>query len=284
MVPPRQTDAVKIAAVVSDVDGTLVTDDKALTAPTREAVAELDARGILFTTISSRPPRGQRMLLDGLRITQPFGAFNGGIIARPDLCELKTHLLAPEVARRAVEMLDRLGVEVWVYAHGEWLLRDPGGAHVAHEQHTIGFAPTVVRDFAPHLDAVGKIVGVSDDYSFLERCESKMHNALDAGATVARSQNYYLDMTHPDANKGTALLELAQLLGVPLEHIAVIGDGRNDVAMFERSGFAIAMGNASDSVKGAADAVTTGNNENGVAHAIRDIILNAGPVSRSDAR
>ena len=80
------------------------------------------------------------------------------------------------------------------------------------------------------------------------------------------------------------MLELAQLLGVPLAEIAVIGDGGNDVAMFERGGFGIAMGNASDGVKRAADAVTTGNNENGVAHAIRNIILNAEPVSRSDAR
>ena len=79
----------------------------------------------------------------------------------------------------------------------------------------------------------------------LEQCERDVRAALDDSAFVARSQPYYLDITHPLANKGAALSEIAKLLGIPLAEIAVIGDGSNDVAMFERSGLSIAMGNAS---------------------------------------
>ena len=92
-------------------------------------------------------------------------------------------------------------------------------------------------------------------------------------ASVARSQPYYLDVTHPLANKGAALSELAKLLGVPLAEIAVIGDGGNDVAMFERSGLSIAMGNASPEVQQAADFVTDSNEEDGFANAIERFIL-----------
>ena len=96
--------ATKISAVVSDVDGTLVTDGKILTARAQAAVKKLHARGIIFTIISSRPPRGVRMLLDPLEITTPFGCFNGGVIARPDLSVITAHFLTSEAARRAVDM------------------------------------------------------------------------------------------------------------------------------------------------------------------------------------
>ena len=72
-VSPRIPSA-KISAVVSDVDGTLVTDDKILTAHTQAAVAKLRANGITFTIISSRPPRGMRGLIEPLGITTPSGA------------------------------------------------------------------------------------------------------------------------------------------------------------------------------------------------------------------
>ena len=75
----------KCSAVISDVDGTLVTDDKVLTGRAQAAVAELRANGILFSIISSRPPRGLRMLIERLGIVTPVGGFNGGVIATPDL-------------------------------------------------------------------------------------------------------------------------------------------------------------------------------------------------------
>ena len=76
-----------------------------------------------------------------------------------------------------------------------------------------------------------------------------MRAVLADQASVARSQPYYLDITHPLANKGVALSELAKLLALPLAEIAVIGDGGNDIAMFERSGLSIAMGNAGPEVR-----------------------------------
>ena len=86
----------KCSAVISDVDGTLVTDDKVLTARAQAAVAELHASGIIFSIISSRPPRGLRMLLEPLGITTPVGGFNGGVIATPDLSVITEHLLSPQ--------------------------------------------------------------------------------------------------------------------------------------------------------------------------------------------
>jgi Cof subfamily protein (haloacid dehalogenase superfamily) len=272
MTPPRFPPA-KISAVVSDVDGTLMTDDKRLTPRAQAAVAKLHTRGIIFTVISSRPPRGVRMLLDPLEIKTPFGCFNGGVIARPDLSVITAHVLASHAARCAVDMLSARGAQSWIFAGPDWLVRDSDAPYVGLEERTVRFRPTIVEDFGPALDVAAKIVGVSADFELLARCERDVRTALDGQASVVRSQPYYLDITHPLANKGVALTALATLLAVPLAEIAVIGDGGNDVAMFERSGLSIAMGNASPQVQRAADFVTDTNREEGFANAIERFIL-----------
>jgi Cof subfamily protein (haloacid dehalogenase superfamily) len=266
----------KISALVSDVDGTLVTNDKELTARTRAAVAQIHARGILFAVTSARPPRGLDMLIEPLAITAPMASFNGGLIAWPDGSMIEEHPLPAEVARSAVERLEALGVNVWVFSGRDWLVRELDGPYVAKEQHTVDFAPTIIDDFGAALGHAGKIVGVSADFDRLARHEQDMRAALAGQATVARSQPYYLDITHLNANKGTALLTVAKLLAVPAEEIAVIGDSANDVAMFRQSGFSIAMGNASDDVQAEADAVTAANSDDGFAKAVERFILSAG--------
>jgi Cof subfamily protein (haloacid dehalogenase superfamily) len=271
----------KCSAVISDVDGTLVTDEKILTPRVQAAAAKLHANGIIFSMISARPPRGMRMLFEPLGITTPVIGFNGGVVASPNLTIITEHVLAPGVARRAVDMLDAAGVQAWVFSGQDWLIRSPDGPYTGLEERTVSFGPTVVDDFGAALDDVAKIVGVSSNFALLARCEDDVRTALADSAFVARSQPYYLDVTHPFANKGTALTEVAKLLGVPLVEIAVIGDGGNDVAMFERSGLSIAMGNASLEVRHAADFVTDSNGEEGFANAIERFILGG---DRSDAR
>jgi Cof subfamily protein (haloacid dehalogenase superfamily) len=273
MTSSRRVPSSKISAVVSDVDGTLVTDDKVLTPRAQAAVAALHARGIVFTVISARPPRGLRMLFDPLKITTPIGSFNGGVIATSGLAVITEHLLPAQVARRAVDLLDAQGVDIWIFSGQDWLVRGSGGPYIGHEERTVGFGPTIVEDFGSALDVAAKIVGVSTDFENLARCEGQGRADLSGQASVARSQPYYLDITHPLANKGVALSELARLLDIPLAEIAVIGDGGNDAAMFERGGLSIAMGNASAELRQAADFVTDSNRRDGFANAVERIIL-----------
>jgi hypothetical protein len=270
----------KCSAVITDVDGTLVNDEERLTPRAVSAVAGLRASGIVFSIISSRPPRGMRQLLGPLEITTPIGSFNGGVITATDLSIISEHLLSPAIARRTVDMLNAHGVQVWVFSGQDWLVCDSDGPYVGIEERTVGFRAKIVKDFEASLDGAAKIVGVSRDFELLARCESDVHSALADNASVTRSKPYYLDITHPLANKGAALSEIAQLLTVPLAEIAVIGDGGNDVAMFERSGLSIAMGNASPEVQQAADFVTDSNSDEGFANAVERFILGGGRSSK----
>jgi Cof subfamily protein (haloacid dehalogenase superfamily) len=268
--PPR------IELLISDVDGTLVTRDKRLTRRVQNAARSLEQAGIAFAITSSRPPFGMRMLIEPLELKTPIAAFNGGLIVTPNRLEaIEGNAVPVEAARRGIEFLAVRGVDVWVHTETAWFVRDPAGAYVDHEIRTIQTAPTVIANFDGRgvIDGAYKLVGVTRDFDLLARCERELAADLGTRATVARSQSYYLDVTHPLANKGHAVERLSRLLEVPASAIAVIGDGRNDMAMFAAAGLAIAMGNASQEVQDAADFITASNEEDGFAVAVERWIL-----------
>ena len=263
-----------IKLVISDVDGTLVTTDKRLTPAAIDAVRQLRAAGLRFSLISSRPPRGISAAAETLGVVEPMAAFNGGTLFAPDQSVLEAHRLEAAAARTAIGRMQAGDVGVWVDAGDAWRLTDPNGAHVDHERHTIGFGPTVVTDFEDVIAQVDKIVGVSDDHARLDRLETELRQALEGQAEVQRSQAYYLDVTHPLANKGDGVRALCRRMGVAIEETAVLGDMFNDVAMFEVAGFSIAMGQSPDEVKAKARAVSpAGNDDEGFARAVREILL-----------
>jgi Cof subfamily protein (haloacid dehalogenase superfamily) len=264
-----------VALLLADVDGTLVTDDKALTEEAKRAVGAMRAAGIRLALTSGRPPRGIRMLTAPLAIDTPIAGFNGGVMVEPDLeTVVVSHRLARDDARRAVSLMEEHGLDPWVYTSKRWLIRDPKAAHVDKEAGTVQFDADVVEDFDDDAlaDAV-KITGVTDDRDRMAKCHEAAQGAFHSDVTADLSQPYYLDVTHRRANKGEVVIELAQRLRIPERRIATIGDMPNDIAMFERSGFSIAMGHSSGEVKEAASAVTDSNEENGFAKAIWRFIL-----------
>jgi Cof subfamily protein (haloacid dehalogenase superfamily) len=269
-----------IRMVIADVDGTLVTQEKVLTRRAAEAVLRLHDAGIQFSVTSGRPPRGMAMLIDPLKLTQPLAAFNGGVLIQPDLTTVVDQRFLPAaVPEKVIEAIENHGLDVWVYTDTGWFIRDPNAAHVAREQWTVKFPPTVVKTFAGLLGRVAKIVGVSDDYDRVAKCEKDVQQAGGTHISAARSQPYYLDVTHPQANKGGVVLAMSKLLNIPAADIATIGDMPNDVLMFEKSGVSIAMGNASSEVQASATYVTATNEQEGFARAIEEVILSGRAAS-----
>ncbi|MBB5048246.1 hypothetical protein HNR60_003009 [Rhodopseudomonas rhenobacensis] len=262
----------RIALVISDVDGTLVTKDKRLTEAAQKAVARLRGAGIGFTVTSSRPPVGMRMLVDPLDLDLPMGPFNGSSIVDPQFVVLEQHRIPAHAAATALKVLADFSVDAWLFTTDHWFVRKLDGAYVAHEQSTIQSDPTAIEDFAPYLDQACKIVGASDDADLLERCEQAVQQALGHEALAVRSQSYYLDITPPGQDKGSFVRAMARRLGITTDAIATIGDMQNDLAMFKTSGLPIAMGNATADVQRQARHVSTSNEDEGFAAAV-DFIL-----------
>jgi Cof subfamily protein (haloacid dehalogenase superfamily) len=265
-----------IRLLLSDVDGTLVTKDKVLTEAAVAAVRALAEAGIGFTVTSSRPAKGMRMLIEPLGLKLPMAGFNGGLIVNPDLSVVESHPIEPAVARQAVDLLQDLGLDVWVYDEDHLFVLDAAAPHVEREAWILRFDATVVEAFTDqHLERAFKIVGVSDDAQKMAAAEQKAPEALGEGASATRSAIYFLDVTHPLASKAKVVDALARQLDLDPARIATIGDMPNDVLMFRESGFSVAMGNASDAVKAQAGAVTESNENDGFAKAVRSLILAA---------
>src|SRR6516162_7258528 len=138
MAPPS------IQLLLTDVDGTLVTQDKVLTDRAISAVAKLRQAGILFAVTSGRPPRGMSMLIEPLELSTPIAAFNGGLFARPDMSVIEQQVIPDEVTPDVIELLHARGMSVWVYRGADWFVLDPKGPHVAREAWTVRFDPTQV--------------------------------------------------------------------------------------------------------------------------------------------
>jgi hypothetical protein len=263
-----------IRLLLADVDGTLVTQDKVLTEQAKAAAQALRQAGIALAITSGRPPRGMGMLIEPLALQTPVAGFNGGVFVHPDLSVIESHALDPATAKQAVSLLLDQGLDVWLYTEDDWLIRDPKAPHVAREAWTVKFDAKVVASFTDaHLARAVKIVGISDDLQRVATAEQAAQKTLGEKASAARSQPYYLDVTSPQANKGTVVTTLSKLLSIPPEQIATMGDMPNDVLMFRKSGLSIAMGNAGDEVKAQANAVTDGNEDEGFAKAVRRFIL-----------
>ena len=263
-----------IRLLLADVDGTLLTNDKNLTPAASQAIGELRRAGVAMTIVSSRPPRGMRMLIQPLGLDCVMAGLNGGVYFNADLSVIRSFQVDPAAAKKAVDLMQSSGVDVWIFTEREWLVRDRNAPHVEREAWILKFEPTVVSQFSDDQlkDAV-KIVGVSDDAAKIGDCEAELTKALAAEASVTKSQAYYVEVTSPQANKGAVVVSMSASFNIPVEEIATIGDMPTDALMFHKSGFSIAMGNASDDVKAQASVVTDSNENDGFAKAVRRYVL-----------
>ena len=264
-----------VKLLLADVDGTLVTSDKVLTDKAVAAVHDLHQAGVIFAITSGRPPRGMAMLVEPLDIRTPIAAFNGGLLVDRDMSVIEQRVLPDDLVMPVAHEMTAFHLDVWVYTGADWYVPNADGPHVARETFTVRFEPKVMpAGGVPAVASdVAKLVGVSDDTDAVTMATAAVHAKFGDHVAAATSQPYYLDVTHPQANKGEVAKYFARKYQLRPEEIATIGDQPNDVLMFAHSGLSIAMGNASLEVKRAARRVSTSNDDEGFANAVHKFIL-----------
>jgi Cof subfamily protein (haloacid dehalogenase superfamily) len=264
----------KVKLLLADVDGTLVTQDKELTSKAIDAVHRLHDAGVIFAITSGRPPRGMAMLIEPLDLQTPIAAFNGGLLVDRDMNVIEQRVLPEDLVQPVADLMGSFSLDVWLYSGADWYVPKADGPHVAREAWTVKFEPKIMKGGLKGLTgSVAKLVGVSDDHDAVAKAAEAAHDKFGDHVTAAASQPYYLDVTHPLANKGAVAKYLADKYSLQPEDIATIGDMPNDVLMFAHSGLSIAMGNASAEVKRCARRVTTSNEDEGFANAVDRFIL-----------
>ena len=260
---------------VSDVDGTLLTPDKTLTDRAIRAVRRLGDEGIRFAITSARPPEGLAMFVEPLALSTPLGALNGAVVVDRDMRVLEQKVIHNNVSAPIIDLLHAHDLSVWVYQGAHWFVLDTEGPYVQRESLSIKLQPVQLASFDQLVGGVAKIVGVGDDERANAAASSDLLAKFNAEVSATQSQNYYLDVTHLDANKGSVIRYLSKLYDVAPSDIVTIGDMHNDVSMFNESGLSIAMGNADESVQRAAHEVTRSNSDEGFARAVETFVLDA---------
>lgn len=263
----------RIRLLLADVDGTLVDQQKRLTHAAVEAVHKLHEANVLFAITSGRPPKGMAMLIDPLAIQTPIAGFNGGIFVGPDMTVIEQKAVPSDLVGPISELIGSFSLDVWIYQGSDWYIPDPHGPHVAKESQTVRFEPKTMTAPKAHTGSVAKIVGVSDDHDAVSAATEAVHDRFGNHVAASKSQPYYLDVTHPDANKGSVARQLAAQYKLSPKQIATIGDMPNDILMFAHSRLSIAMGNADAQVKRAARRTTDSNDNDGFAKAVERFVL-----------
>lgn len=269
---PLPVDDMQMVAI--DVDGTLLRSDGKISAATTAAIRDAVKAGKKVVLATARPPRGVQAICKHLGLTGPHVLHNGAVIY--DVLAGQAHLHIPlpgalarqviAVARRhdpqvsiGVEVIDRFYTDRMDTQLGAEPSLDLSNADSSHLEQVLGGEVTKVM----MLGDAGRLGAIQDELA--TRGKGRLGFAF--------SHMRLLQVVHHVASKAEALDRLAKAWGIPPGAVMAIGDAPNDVPMLRWAGLGVAVVNAWDSVKAAARLVVPGQDEDGVAHAIRQHLL-----------
>jgi Cof subfamily protein (haloacid dehalogenase superfamily) len=261
----------RIALVISDIDGTLITSNHEVTAATRETAARLYEQGIGLSLSSSRPPRSIRPLAEALNLHSPFAAFNGALVVNAEGQVAARSEIAPAITARIRAIAEPLGINVWVYDESDWYAR-VRDSFVEREEHTAGF-DAILDGYEDHAARGAAKLTVVGKPELVAQAEQQVLSELANEVSASKSKPRFLDVTAFGMHKGSVVTRLAKTFGVEQSQIAVIGDGPNDIEMFRQAGLSIAMGQAVDEVRLSAKCSTASNDEEGWSLGIEKYVL-----------
>ena len=269
-----KTNMSKYSLVAIDLDDTLLNGDLSLSRRSIETINKVKNAGVNVTLATGRMFCSAKKYAQQLGIDIPLITYQGALVKSPCERELVLHRAVPlELARQVIRDIKRYGdFHINVYIDDKLYAEKMTDAGVRYQKISQVKVNTV-GDLLKFLKEPPTKVLVSATEEEVDYLLNELKPVYRDDLHVTKSKPYFLEFSHPKANKGDALAVLADRLGVERDRIIAIGDGYNDVEMFEYAGLSIAVGNARDEIKKLADYVTLPNDQDGVAKALEDIIL-----------
>ena len=279
------TNGYRIRMIGLDMDGTLLTTEKELTEHTREVLREAIDRGVVVLPATGRPLAGipeEVLKFPGVRYAV---ASNGARIV--DLKEsrvLYEDLVPYETGRRVLEICSRYDSMLEIYYDGvgyaekeklehidEYVPRRPMARYITDSRRPVADVRAMYEERKAPTDKVQALFRTTEE---CKKAWKEVEKEIpDIEITGALSNN--IEVNAKGVNKGRGLMILGELLGIHREEIMAVGDGSNDIAMLREAGLGVAMENATEAVKAAADVVTLSNDQEGAAAAIEKYVLQA---------
>lgn len=267
----------KFKMICLDIDGTLLNSKHEITENTRKAIYEAsNEKHIPVILVSARMPKGMLFLQHELNIVQPIICYSGALIWNNNNILLNITIPVADV-KQLYSLTKGIGIHMSLYKDDEWYIED-FDQWAAQEGDITKLTPTITNfsdlfmTWEQENSGPNKILCMAEpDHIKLLDTNMKEHQLNNINAYFSKTT--YLEIMPNTATKTSAIEYLCRKLDVQKSEILAIGDNFNDVNMIEYAGLGIAMDNAPDQVKQCADAITTSNDEDGVAEAIKKYIL-----------
>ncbi|NMA65984.1 MAG: HAD family phosphatase [Clostridiaceae bacterium] len=261
----------KLIAV--DIDGTLLNDKGQLTEGNKEAIRKAVDKGVVFTIATGRAVQGVINLIEALNIDIPFITYNGAMVimgkSREILYERK---LNEEDARIIINLGKENGSSVMVWNNNN-LYVTAMDERVDKYKNISKVKPILIENMDEVINGgVSKVLWYND-VEKINEYQKEIDQYISNNVNFHTSQPYFLEFNDKLASKAIAMENLGKHFGIQQSEMIAVGDGYNDLSMIDYAGLGVAMANAPDEIKQRADYVTLSNNDDGVAHVIREFIL-----------
>lgn len=262
--------------IVLDLDGTLTNAQKKITPHTRETLMRAQQQGIRLVLASGRPTYGIVPLADELKLGEFGGyilSYNGGEIINWETKEMiYDNVLPDEVVPILYETAREHGLTILTYDGADIITEDSQNPYVRKEAFLNKMTVRETNDFLTDITLpVAKCLIVGDADRLIP-LESELRLRLQGRINVFRSEPYFLELVPQGIDKALSLSVLLEKTRIRREEVMAIGDGFNDLPLIRFAGLGVAMGNAQEPVKKAADYITLSNEEDGVAAALEHFI------------
>ena len=276
----NKSTALPYSIIALDLDGTLTNSEKIITPRTFDALMKAQREGVRLVLASGRPTFGIAALANQLQLADYGGyvlSYNGGRII--DWCE-KTVIFSQVVDQKLVPILydfaEKNQLPIVTYLPEAILASKNEGEYLAEEARINGMPVVVAQNFveeAMQIEGGSTKFLIPGEPELLIQLESEMKAALSEQMEVFRSAPFFLELPPKGIDKAQSLQRLLTHLGLERESLMAFGDGFNDLSMIQFAGQGVAMANAVEEVKSIADFVTTFNEEDGIAHALEQLLF-----------
>lgn len=260
-----------VKKIFLDMDGTLLNSQGRVAASNAEAIKEAK---IPITLVSARAPMEMKEAIDALDLEGFQIGFNGGLIYRFQENQLETLYECPLPLKESHFLIKHIQEEFPSLSQSYYFKRQwnsfKSDAGLDFESQLTGLKPTLLplAEYLNPQEAIFKIMLITFDPLELQVLRENLLQLNLEGIAIQQSGHAYLEITNKEAIKSKGITYLTDLEKLEKADLAAFGDGHNDLPMFSKVGTAIAMGNASQEIKDAADFVSQSNDQDGVAYGI----------------
>lgn len=263
--------------ICTDLDGTLLRNDKTISEKTKAAIEYFKSEGGRFTFITGRVPSSALPIYNMVHPNAPIGCFNGAGVYDYETDTFVHFNELPEESLVLTEMIDRELPEVGIQlntSRNVYFCKE--NLAQKHFRESTGL-PLKVCPYTNREESVGKMIFLHHEDEMIEKIIALLHShPLAEKFDFIRSERVIYEILPKGASKGAALPRIAEACGVDISRTIAVGDYENDVSMLKAAGIGIAVANACDAAKAAADLVTVSNEEDAIAKIIWD--LDAGKI------